>query len=76
MMGVTAHKASERTREAANAAVERAEAALRAAQDKLQAASGQARPLGLTSGCTLDTCVCQACLTLYYKYYININVIL
>jgi hypothetical protein len=50
MMGVTAHKASEKTREAANAAVERAEAALRTAQDKVQGASGQARPLGLMIG--------------------------
>lgn len=40
-MGVTAHKASDSTREAAQAAVERAEAALRAAQDRLQHTSGK-----------------------------------
>ena len=41
LMGVTAHKASDTTREAAQAAVERAEAALRAAQDRLQHTSGK-----------------------------------
>lgn len=41
LMGVTAHKASDSTREAAQAAVERAEAALRAAQDSLQHTSGK-----------------------------------
>ena len=41
LMGVTAHKASDTTREAAQAAVERAEAALRTAQDHLQHTSGK-----------------------------------
>ena len=41
LMGVMAHKASDSTREAAQATVERAEAALRAAQDHLQHTSGK-----------------------------------